>query len=89
MPLEEKEKELLEPGIIDYLKARSISPNKEIEAVDALGACIRSIRPDMSPEAISTAIHQSEPNATIVIAGEMQDLKSHINDMLEKLSRRL
>ena len=55
----------------------------------ALGAYIRSIRPDMSPEAISTAIHQSESNATIVIAGEMQDLKSHIIDMLEKLSRRL
>ena len=89
MPLKEKEKELLEPGIIDYLKARSISPNKEIEAVDTLESHIRSIRPDMSPEAISTAIRESEPNSTIVIAGEMQDLKFHINDMLEKLSRRL
>jgi len=89
MPLNESEKEFLEPGIIEYLKARSISSDKEIEAVDALKSQIRSIRPDIRPEAITTAIGESEPNSTMVIGGEMQDLKFHRNDMLEKLSRRL
>lgn len=85
MTLKEKEKELLEPGIIDYLKARSMSGKNQIAAADSLESLIQSIRPDLSSEAIQTAMSKSEPNATIVIAGEMQELKSHTNDMLKKL----
>jgi hypothetical protein len=84
MGLTEQEKRFLEPTIIDYLIARS-KHTGEFEASDALYSQIKSIRPDMSEEAINTAIGKSEPLATTVVAGEMVDLRFHIGDMLEKL----
>jgi hypothetical protein len=84
MPLTEAERRFLEPAIADYLKVRSMHTG-EFEASDALKARIKSIRPDMPAEAISTALGKSEPLSTIVVAGKVVDFKFHVDDMLRKL----
>lgn len=89
MPLKENEKALLGPLVDDYLKARIMSPDKEAECTEKLESQVQQIRPDISPDEISMLIRKSEPNMTIGLGGDMQDLKLPINDMLENLSGKL
>lgn len=86
MALDEKENQILRSAIFDYLKVRSKPGDAQNEALDTLKLKIRKIRPKMEFNAITAAIYRSEPESTISLNSELQDLEFHIQDMLKNLN---
>lgn len=88
MALTNDEKESLRLKMGDFLKADPTTTDY-LEARNDLKSQLQSIRPGFTPEAIETAIRESEPNMRTVLNGKTLELQNRIEHMMEYLDRRL